>query len=208
MLGDPLPRETERRQSRLFSPMNLFRVTWMGSLVALSFRNKAVHAQELSLTANDDFCGCTSETYTFELDFGSSCPPTNIQTGSGTGVERVTCLISPFGAPTTDLEPVSMNSISILELDQSNSVLVEKTLSGEFFSGFSFSYSSIINDATTIEEIPKALQLNLSGENAEGVMLMNVFVITFTNECGVMPVIKAGESAGWVTFVSALWMLL
>ncbi len=185
--------------------MNLFcATTWIGALVVLSFRTIAANAQELSLTVNDEVCGCTSASYTFELDFGLTCPPTNINVGSGTGVERVSCLISPFGAPATDLEPVSVDSISILELDQSNSVLVEKRLDGEFFGGFSFSYTSIINEATSIQGIPKALQLNLSGKNRDGVMLMNVFVINFTNECGVTPVIQVGESAGWVTFVSIL----
>ena len=205
LFGSLLPKPTGTRQSQTFKVMNLFcATTWIGALVALSFRTLAANAQGLSLTANDDVCGCTSGSYTFELDFELTCPPTNIHIGSGTGVERVSCLISPFGAPATDLEPISVESISILELDQSNSVLVEKSLEGEFFSGFSFSYTSIINEATSVQGIPKSLQMNLSGKNADGVMLMNVFVITFTNECGVMPVIQAGESAGWVTFVSSL----
>ena len=186
--------------------VNLFRTAWIGVLIILAFdlnTRTTTNAQELSLTVNDDVCGCSSSTYTFVLDFGLTCPPTNINKGSGSGVARVSCLISPFGAPTTKLEPVVVDSISILELDQSNSVLVEERIGGAFVSGDSFSYSSIINtDVTSVQEIPKALQLNLSGRNEDGVILINVFVITFTNECGVTPVIQLGESAGWVTFVS------
>eukprot|EP00533_Pseudo-nitzschia_delicatissima_P002588 CAMPEP_0116110658 /NCGR_PEP_ID=MMETSP0327-20121206/18027_1 /TAXON_ID=44447 /ORGANISM="Pseudo-nitzschia delicatissima, Strain B596" /LENGTH=280 /DNA_ID=CAMNT_0003603833 /DNA_START=249 /DNA_END=1088 /DNA_ORIENTATION=+ len=127
--------------------------------------------------------------------------PANIRTGTGSGVSRVSCLISPFGAPTTKLNPISIDSVSVLELDQSNNVLVEERIGDGFNDGDSFSYQSIINrDVTTIQNIPKALQLNLSGRNEDGVMLMNVFVITFTNECGVTPVLEVGESAGWVRF--------
>lgn len=188
-----------RVESKRQPVMKLFRATLMSAWILLAVTS----AQELSFTVNDDVCGCSSAAYTFLLDFGLTCPPANIRTGTGSGVSRVSCLISPFGAPTTKLNPISIDSVSVLELDQSNNVLVEERIGGGFNDGDSFSYQSIINrDVTTIQNIPKALQLNLSGRNEDGVMLMNVFVITFTNECGVTPVLEVGESAGWVRFVS------
>jgi len=190
---------------------NVFRITWIGLLVGLAFdmdtSTRLTLAQDV--IANDNVCGCSASSYTFVLDFGLSCPRTNITTGSG--VASVSCIISPFGAPTTNLAPLSLNSVSILELDQSNNVLAETTISGDLVDGDSFSYSSVINgredDEESIQNIPKALQLNLSGRNEDGDFLMNVFVITFTNECGVTPVIQVGDSIGWVIFVSRLIML-
>lgn len=117
----------------------------------------------------------------------------------------ISCLISPFGAPTNNLVPVVVESVGILELDQVNNVLVEERIDREFFDGDSFKYSSVIKnlgDVTSVEKIPKALQLNLRGRNKNGVMLMNVFIVTFTNECGVSPIIHMGESVGWAIFVS------
>lgn len=190
---------------------NVFRVLWMSILVVLAFDTNIAttmtRAQKIPIPASDEVCGCSAVTYNFVLDFSLSCPPTNITTGSG--VASVSCLISPFGAPTNKLSPVVLDSVSILELDQVNNVLVEKRIDGDLVSGDSFSYSSIINnvaDVTSIQNIPRALQLNLSGRNEDGVMLMNVFVITFTNQCGVNPVIQVGESAGWVIFVSSLFL--
>jgi hypothetical protein len=192
--------------SKIPALVNLFRIACIGVLAVLAFDSNTTTtmtiAQELRLTANDDVCGCSASTYVFVLDFDLSCPPTNISLGSG--VQSVSCLISPFGAPTTKIAPIVLDSVSILELDQNNNVLVEERMNGELVNGDSFSYSSIVNDreVTSIQNIPSVLQLNLSGRNEDGVMLMNVFFIRFSNECGVTPVIQEGESAGWAIFVS------
>lgn len=184
--------------------VHVIRITMMGLLVLLAFDANiitAIRAQETIITGDNDVCGCSPSTYTFILDFSLSCPPTNITTGSG--VASVSCLINPFGAPTNKLAPVVIDSVNILELDQVNNVLAEERIDGDLVDGDSFSYASIINNPegiTSIRQIPKALQLNLHGKNEDGVMLMNVFIVTFSNECGVFPVIQQGESAGWVIF--------
>jgi len=178
----------------------------IGLLILLMFltfgsvKLKTAGAQEI-IVDDVPVCGCSSSTYTFVLDFGLSCSPQNITTGSG--VSSVSCLISPFGAPTTNLDPVIIDSISIIELDQFNNVIVETRINGEFLNGDSFSYSSILNnpdDITSSRQIPKSLQLNLNGKNKEGIMLINVFVLQFSNECGIYPIIQNGESVGWSVF--------
>jgi hypothetical protein len=195
--------------SQIPALVDLFRITWIGVLAVLAFdmniTTTMTMAQEITLTANDDVCGCSASTYILVLDFSLSCPPTNIDIAVGSGVAALSCLIAPFGAPTTNLTPVVLDSVSILELDQNFNVLVEEIINGELVNGDSFSYSSIVNnreDMTNIQNIPSELQLNLSGRNEDGVMIMNVFVIRFSNSCGVTPVIQDGESAGWVIFVS------
>ena len=191
-------------------------VALMGLLVLLAFDTNNSHAttmaraqQEITITggsgsSSDEVCACSPSTYTFVLDFSLTCLPTNAMAGSG--VASVSCLIGPFGAPTNNLVPVVVDSVSILELDQVNNVIVEKRIDGELFDGDSYLYSSVVNNlegVTSAEQIPKALQLNLSGRNEHGVMLMNVFIVTFTNECGVLPVLQIGESVGWAVFVSS-----
>lgn len=119
-------------------------------------------------------------------------------------MEGISCLISPFGAPTNNLQPIVVESISVLELDQSNSVLVEERVDGNLVDGDTFTYDSVLNNPdfiTSVQNIPRALQMNINGRNAEGVILLNVFIITYNNECGIVPVIQDGHSAGWVVFV-------
>lgn len=173
------------------------------TLIALSTLTYTtiVRAQQIGV----DVCGCSPMTFSFTLDLSLTCPPTNITAGGG--VAAVSCLVSPFGAPTDDLTPIVIESISVLELDQSNSVLVEERIDGNLLNGETFTYTSILNNPAfipTSEQIPKAIQMNLNGRNVEGVILLNVFIITYSNECGFVPVIKDEHSAGWVIFVGAL----
>jgi hypothetical protein len=156
--------------------------------------------------ANNAVCGCSPPTYTFLLDFTLFCPPIDINRNPG--IQSLSCLISPFGAPTTDLVPVLITHVDVLELDQSNNVLVQSRIDGDFLSGETFSYTSILNNTEEIdstEEIPRALQMNLNAKNEAGVTLINVFVITFSNQCGAVPVFESTssvQSAGWAVFVS------
>ncbi|KAG7351231.1 filamentous hemagglutinin family outer membrane protein [Nitzschia inconspicua] len=158
-------------------------------------------ATTLAQTFDDRVCGCSPQTFTFNLDFSLTCPPTNIT--SGGGVAAVSCIVSPFGASSDDLTPIVVESISVLELDQSNSVLVEERIAGNLLDGDTFTYTSVMDKTesiTSLEQIPKAIQLNLNGRNMDGVVLLNVFIITYSNECGVVPVINDEYSAGWVIF--------
>jgi hypothetical protein len=126
----------------------------------------------------------------------------------GAGVASASCLILPLGNPdTTDLEPVVINAIDIIEIGQDISVIVQENLQGEFFDGDSFDYKSITNtpeEITSSQDIPRAIQLNLIGSNAGGEGLINIFILTFTNNCEIYPVLTENESAGWVILVSRL----
>jgi hypothetical protein len=150
-----------------------------------------------------DICGCNPATYNFTLDFTGTCPPIDIPDNEG--ILGTSCLISPFGNPdTTDFVPVLVNEIEIQELGQNVNPVFMETIEGEFRQGDSLIYTSITDDINNIvssQDIPRVLELNIIGLNALGESLINVFLITFTNECNAYPVFREGVSAGWAVFV-------
>jgi hypothetical protein len=150
-----------------------------------------------------EICACTPATYNFTFDFTGTCPP--IEVPNNEGILGSTCLIGPFGDPdTTDFVPVFVNEIEIQELGQNLDPVFLETVEGEFFQGDSFIFTSITDDPDSIvsaQDIPRVLQLNIVGFNAEGEGLINVFLITLTNDCNIYPVFQEGVSAGWAVFV-------
>jgi hypothetical protein len=166
-----------------------------------------IHALSPSiLTAQEigtELCSCAPNMYNFTLDFSLFCPPVNITVGDA--VQATSCLVSPFGNPEVeDLIPVEVQSIDILELGQDLRVLVQENIEGNFVDGDTFSYSSIASipgNIVTPLDIPRALQLNILGVNANDEPIINVYIITFTNNCGSYPVLQEGQSAGWTRFV-------
>ena len=152
----------------------------------------------------NDTCACSPSTYEFVFDFNLFCPPVNITLSDA--VEETSCSVGPFGSQEVmDLIPVSVQNIDILELGQDLRVLVQETLEGNFVNGDSFRYESIANlpgEITSPVDIPRAIQLNIVGVNVNDDPIINVFIITFTNECDTYPVLFNGQSIGWTFFVS------
>jgi len=151
-----------------------------------------------------EICSCSPTTYEFTLDFSLTCPPVNITTGDG--VEATSCLISPFGDPSVeDLIPVAVEGIDILELGQNLRVVEQTDIEGELLDGDTFTYTAMAANpdaVTSVQKVPRALQLNIVGRNALGFSVINVFIVTFTNDCDSYPVFEEGQTAGWVRFVS------
>lgn len=151
-----------------------------------------------------DICACSSTTYEFTLDFDLTCPPVNITRGDV--IAATTCLVSPFGDPeVTDLVPVSVQNIDILELNQNLQISVQENIAGSFGDGDTFQYTSIAalpGEIVDPVDIPRAIQLNIIGVNKFDEPIINVYLITFTNNCGRFPVLFEGQYAGWTVFVS------
>lgn len=152
-----------------------------------------------------DICACSPSTYTFTFDFSLTCLPVNITTNDDGAIQDISCLVSPFGDPAvTDLVPVAVQTIDILELGQDLRVLNTENIAGDFKDGDDFTYTSIADDPNNIPttmDFPRALQLNIVGMNSNKDQIINVYIITFTNNCGAYPVLQEGDSAGW-TIVS------
>jgi hypothetical protein len=157
-------------------------------------------------TIGVDLCSCAPSTYEFTLDFDLFCPPINVTQGDAVLVTG--CLVIPaIDLEVADLVPVAVSSIDIVELDQDLTVIVQENIAGNFGSGDTFSYTSFAanpDNIITSRDLPKAIQVNLYGVNAQDEALVNSWIIQFTNNCGAFPVLFEDQSAGWVRFVSML----
>lgn len=151
-----------------------------------------------------DICGCQPATYTFTLDFGLICDDTDV---AGPGINGTACLTEVRRQSDTsdeDLVPVTVQNIQIFELDQSLQVSSQTVRSGTFTDGSTFTYTSIIstmNSGSPPASLPRGLQLVITGLNENEESTVNTFVITYTNDCGVFPILTEGQTAGWVIFV-------
>jgi len=161
-------------------------------------------AQEKQQEIGADICFCAPNVYEFELDFSLTCPPVNITLGDA--VAATTCLVSPFGsAEVADLVPVNITSIDVLELNQNLQIMVNENISPNkaFLDGDTFTYTSyaaIPGEIVNPEDLPRAIQLNMVGQNKLGEEIINMYLITFTSSCGAYPVLFGGQWAGWTRF--------
>lgn len=161
--------------------------------VALTVLSGRATAQEL--------CSCSPSTYTFTLDFSLTCPPVSVT--KNPAITATFCQISPLGDANetiTDLVPVEVESLAVLELGQEFEVLSQQNVTGPFSDGDSFDYTSLIDADGYDGEAVKVIQLNIFGENALGESIVNFFAISFTNTCDEYPALIEGDSAGWTSF--------
>jgi hypothetical protein len=121
-------------------------------------------------------------------------------------------MTSPFGDPAVvDLIPTKVQEIQVLELNQDLRIIVQEIIVQEiivesFGDGDTSRYTSIAalpGEIVDPADLPRAIQLNIIGVNQSDEPIINVFLITFTNNCGGFPVLFEGQSAGWTRFVSA-----
>ena len=149
-----------------------------------------------------DICACSPSVYEFTLDFFLTCLDTNIE---GQGILEFDCTVSATeGGTATDLTPVAVSSIDILELDQDLAPLVSTTRFVNFRNGDIFNYTSIIANPSDINatSVPKGFQLSIVGRNVVDESLLMIWIITFTNNCDSFPILFKGERIGWTIFVS------
>lgn len=147
-------------------------------------------------------CTCQPSAYEMKFNFAKTCEDTAIR---GDGVSSTDCAIAPFqNQNVTDLVPVTVGSIDILELDEDLVLLTQSSTFGTFVDGDTFNYTSISNDPTKINETeyPTALQISVIGNNKDGETLFFAGLLVFVTNCSVYPTLLEGSTLGWVTFVS------
>lgn len=166
-------------------------------LIWLGFAASPVEAQ-VGVT----LCACNPAVYTFELVFEATCEETNVD---GLGIENSDCSVTPGGIDQEilDFTPVAVTGVDILELDQQLVPFVFQPIRGSFRNGNTFTYSSVTATDPTLppERLPKGFQMNVQGVNALDQAIQNIWIITFTNECGVFPIFTEGEQIGWTKLI-------
>mmetsp|Transcript_6032 Transcript_6032/g.12420 ORF Transcript_6032/g.12420 Transcript_6032/m.12420 type:complete len:281 (+) Transcript_6032:83-925(+) len=165
------------------------------SAVAFFLLSGSATAQEL--------CSCSPSTYTFTLDFSLTCPPVSVTRNPA--ITATFCQISPLGDPNetiTDLVPVEVESLGVLELGQEFEVLSQYNITGPFVSGDTFDYTSLIDADGYDGEAVRVIQLNIFATNVLGEQIVNFFAISFTNTCDEYPALIEGDSAGWTKFTT------
>lgn len=146
----------------------------------------------------DDLCICSPTTFTFTLDFAGTCPGT-VEEG-GPGISKVNCFDI---SNSTDLVPVSVLTIQVLELDLGLQSLNAQRYDGPFEDGDSVTFTSVATGVITEKsEIPGGLQVNTFGTNAEGVPVLNSFIVDYSNSCSDTPIFQIGDQIGWIIIVS------
>lgn len=107
------------------------------------------------------------------------------------------CFVSGIGGVVNDYVPVVITGIDVLELDTDLIPIRLTPIRGSFGNGDAFSYTASDEENT----VKGAIQLNILGVNQLDETIQNVFVISFSNECGVS-VVEVGDVIGWVVVVS------
>lgn len=149
-------------------------------------------------------CLCSPSSYEMTFNFSHTCEDNSIL---GNGIIITDCAIAPFeNENVTDLVPVSVGSIDLLELDVSLERLSQSSKFGTFLDGESFSYTSISSDLSMFNDtaFPKALQISVIGNNADGETLFFAGLIVYETDCdaALYPTIFENSSIGWITIVS------
>jgi hypothetical protein len=158
------------------------------------------HAQ-----VGETICACQPTFYEFTLDFALSGQDCNV---AGTqGVKNAVCVLNTLGDENvTDLTPVLVDSITVLEIDQQAKVIGQQIQTNlSLTTGDSFSYTSVLAkpENLTAETIPTGIQLLIRGRNAESQQLTNILAVEYDNSCSVIANVTPGQQLGWAVFVSS-----
>ena len=136
-----------------------------------------------------------------------TCEETSVE---GPGINETACLTEIRGqdeVPDEELVPISVQNVQIFELDQNLKVVAQTVREGSFVNGSNFTYTSIISTMTASlnpTSLPRGLQLVITGLNRNEETVVNTYIILYTNDCGIFPILTEGQTAGWTIFVRSL----
>jgi hypothetical protein len=161
-------------------------------------------AGQARANTGDKICACLPAKFTFTFDFSLGC--NDDINSSNPGIDSFTCKVTNAGnEEPSDPVPAVVTNIQVIEIGQppSSAILSTTTYANvSYVSGSTFEYESTADKSTpNNDDVPKVLQMLITGANAGGETLLNLWVIEFTNRCKVYPVLKEGMSAGWTVLV-------
>lgn len=188
---------SSRRKYRpsLLVPRRKSRLSWQ--LLA----RIAILVVSSSAQVDRTICACSPVAYEWRLNFSRSCEDTTV---GGEGVLSADCNTTPFQEEVTNLVPVVVTSIDILELDQDFLVLKKASNFVNLLDGDRFQFISSAVDPAVVNatHIPKALEMSIVAENSAQQPLFMQWLITYSNDCNAFPVVTSGDEIGWTVFVS------
>lgn len=177
------------------------------SIFAVVLAVLAVIISEQSTSAQlvgTDICACQPSVYKFKLNFSLSCIDTTVE---GPGITETACNVNSRDSNenVTNPFPITVSEVQVLELGQSLQVVGSSVYGGTFFDGDEISYTSItVTEPGTIDAatIPRGFQVFITGINSDEDPLVNQWAITYSNDCGIFPLLEIGDLIGWTNFVS------
>jgi len=132
-----------------------------------------------------------------QIVLASQCPPSNVTTGSTTGISRIECSVNGDG---NNLMPVSVTSYRIAELDRDLvPVRVKNAMNVTLFDGDNVTFISDTN--TNPGFVSGGIQVSMTGVNTDSQSVTLDFLVQYTNLCN-KPPFAYGDSVGWLRFVS------
>ena len=149
-------------------------------------------------------CVCQPGEIEFTLNFALGCDNRTILPGLP-GIEDAICVVTPTAA---DGVPISVSTIIVNEIDIDLNPLKTENYTGSFLSGDTFTYLAFsVTDSDLVMNgtIPNVLQVAITGLNADNEEIINNFVIIFTNDCTIYPVLDTNSTIGWVSLVGHIF---
>lgn len=144
-----------------------------------------------------ELCACSPRVYEFTFDFSLECEPLNVDLESG-GIVDASCLVSGFDdLNVTDLVPVAVSSVQVIEIGKDGTPISIAQEKGDFRDGGTFTYTSASFEGAVA---PRAFQVRAIGRNEAGEPLVLQWAVTYSNNCGVFPVLQIDDSIGWTIF--------
>jgi len=142
-------------------------------------------------------CSCSPARFEFTFNLTNNCGDGY---EFGDGVQESTCFTSAFSTNVTNVSPVEVQRISIVETDLLRVPIAQSQLQGTFVDGDNFVYSSVSGLGGDSGQIPQSIQLTLTGVNLNGGTIVQVWAIRYSNDCLAYPVLELEDSIGWTTF--------
>lgn len=150
-----------------------------------------------------NICACQPAVYEITLNFTVRCDEVDVQ---GPGILETACRIEKeTTGDVTDFVPAQVTEIQFLELNSNLQTLQQEARTGSFRTGNIVRYTSVLAVQTSFDEdtLPAAFQVIMRGVNAVDQPIQMFWVITYSNDCGVFPVLSEGQKQGWSIFVSS-----
>ena len=153
-------------------------------------------------------CACQPSEYELELNFGAPCHDNDFN--GLPGIESTACFLnSDSQTDVTDFIPTLVTNIEFHEFNRFLETVQDVPLTGPFDNGESIRFSSITasNPSLNEHQLPHGIQMIFSDLNAINQQIEMNWVIMFTDDCDVYPVLQEGQTHGWTVFVCIYFSL-